>query len=209
MKRAFRFAVVLMALGFASTPARAQAAGPRATAALARALASTGRAEATLRYEVELPGGGVRVVHAALALEPPARARIDVPGSGERLVSRADGGEWLQPATRQLLRFRAQQAAALRWWRVLIDPGAPGHDVRERASGQGRWVLTLLSPHGAPTDSAEVWLDAHGLPARLVVPAGDPQGARYRLNGWRFTHPRGEAAFRLALPAGYEAVDMP
>ncbi len=177
------------------------------SAALVRSLGANGRAEATLRYGVPASGGGTRSVRATLALEPPSRARIDVPATGETIVARADGGEWLQPALRQLLRFEARQAApALRWWRVLL---AADRSARERSLGGGRYVLVLLSERGAPEDSAEVWLDPRGLPARLIVPAGDPEGAVYRLGGWRFTRARGEAAFRLRAPAGYESIDMP
>ena len=200
------FTTIGFACALALAATAAHAAEPQASAALARALAGNGRAEATLRYAVETPAGGERIVHAALALEPPDRARIDVPGSGEKLVARADGGEWLQPATRQLVRFGAKQAApALRWWRVLL---ADDRAARERAVGEGHWILTLLSAGGAPEDSAEVWLDAHGLPVRLVVPAGDPEAEVYRLGGWRFMRAHGEAAFKLPVPKGFEAVDM-
>jgi hypothetical protein len=193
---------LLLAAGAHGSPAL------KSSAALAKALGPAGRAEATLRYGLPAAGGVSRVVHATLTLEPPARARIDVPATGEKIVARADGGEWLQPSTRQLVRFRAQQAApALRWWRVLLaaDPSA-----RERPLGDNRYVVSLPEgPGGVPADSAEVWLDARGLPARLIVPAGDPDGAVYRLGGWRFMRARGEAAFRLIAPKGYEAVDLP
>jgi hypothetical protein len=168
--------------------AGANAAGLQASAALARGLA-----------------GGARAVHATLALEPPDRASMDVSASGEKIVARADGGEWLQPSTHQLLRFPPRQsAAALRWWRVLL--ATPG-TARERKLAEGRYVVTLLGERGAAVDSAEVWLDPHGLPARLVVPAGDPDAAVYRLGSWRFMRARGEAAFRLSAPRGFEVVD--
>lgn len=194
-------AAVLFALPARSAPAL------KSSAALNRALGPAGRAEATLRYALPSPGGTARVVHATLTLEPPARARIDVSATGEKLVARADGGEWLQPATRQLVRFGARHAApALRWWRVLLagDPAA-----RERALGGNRYVVTLPAAAGEAAATAEVWLDARGLPARLIVPAGDPEGAVYRLGGWRFMRARGEAAFHLLTPPGYEAVDLP
>lgn len=182
-------------------------AAPRSSAALTRLLGPGGRAEATLRYAVPSATGAPRVVHATLALEPPAFARLDVPSTGEKLVARADGGEWLQPSLRQLVRFPARQAApALRWWRVLL---ASDRSVRERAVGDARYVVTLLSEHGAPEDSAEVWLDTKGLPTRLVVPAGDPDAAVYRLHNWRFLRARGAAGFRLTAPAGFESVELP
>lgn len=199
--------MVLAALALACAVPAALASGLQASAALSRALAGGGRGEATLRYLTTGPGGTPRAVHATLALEPPDRARMDVTASGEKLVARADGGEWLQPATRQLLRFPARRsAAALRWWRVLL---ATNGNARERKVADGRFVVTLLGERGAAVDSAEVWLDAHGLPSRLVVPAGDPEAAVYRLGGWRFTRARGEPAFRLAAPRGFEVVDTP
>ncbi len=179
----------------------------KSSAALVRALGPGGRAEATLRYGLPTATGATRVVHATLALEPPAFARLDVPSTGEKIVARADGGEWLQPSTRQLVRFPAKQAApALRWWRVLL---AAERSTRERAVGEGRYVVTLLSERGAEEDSAEVWLDGRGLPSRLVVPAGDPDAAVYRLTNWRFLRARGAGGFRLAAPAGYESIELP
>ena len=202
-----RRAGVLAVLALACVTSGAQAAGLQASAALTRALAGGGRAEATLRYLTTGVSGTPRAVHATLALEPPDRARLDVTASGEKLVARADGGEWLQPATRQLLRFPARRsAAALRWWRVLL---ATNGTARERKIAEGRFVVTLLGEHGMAADSAEVWLDPHGLPARLVVPAGDPDAAVYRLGSWRFTRARGESAFRLPAPRGFEVVDTP
>jgi hypothetical protein len=172
-----------------------------------RALAKSGRAEATLRFELPGAAGAGRVVQATLALEPPVRARLDIASTGEKIVTRADGGEWLQPAAKQLLRFRADQAApALHWWQVLI---ATERSARERPLGASHFVLTLLDDRGAAEDSAEVWLDARGLPARLLVPAGDPEGATYRLANWRFSSPRGENAFRLQPPSGYESIELP
>jgi hypothetical protein len=198
----------LLGLALALAPAPAARATDLASArALARALTSSGRAEAVLRYLVASPSGDSRTVRATLALELPAMARIDVAGTGEALVARPDGGEWLQPSTRQLLRFRPRHgAAALRWWNVLLGGERA---ARERPLGGNRWVLVLRSEPGAAEDSAEVWLDPRGLPARLVVPAGNPEAAVYRLGGWRFMRRRGDPAFRLATPRGYEAVDLP
>lgn len=200
-----RVAALALAIVMGAATA-SQAAGLQSSAALARALAGTGRAEATLRYLTPALSGAPRAVHATLALEPPDRARMDVSATGEKLVARADGGEWLQPATHQLLRFPARQsAAALRWWRVLLGSGT----ARERRVAADRYVVTLLGEHGAAVDSAEVWLDPHGLPARLVVPAGDPDAAVYRLGSWRFMRARGAAGFRLVAPRGYEVVETP
>jgi hypothetical protein len=187
-------------------PGRTDAVPLESAARLSRELHAAGRAEVTLRYELpSATGGAPRVVHGALALEPPDRVRLDVTATGEHLVARADGGEWLQPATRQVLHFRARHVvAALRWWRVLL--GEDGN-VREHRAGPARWVL-VLQGEGGSADSATVWLDGRGLPARLELTGGDGPVA-YRLSGWHFARARGAAAFRLATPPGYETVEMP
>lgn len=174
---------------------------------LERELGTNGRAEAHLRYVTAGPGGSARTVNALLALELPERARLDVTSTGEKIVSRPDGGEWLQPGLKQMLKFRPQQAAAaLRWWKVLL--GEDGH-ARERRTGEHTFVVTLLGPGGAPEDSAEVTLNSRGLPLRLSAPAGSRDAQVYRLEGWRFMHARGAAAFKLTAPAGYEVVPLP
>jgi hypothetical protein len=88
--------------------------------------------------------------------------------------------------------------AAMQWWRLLAGGGA----ARERRLGRGGY--RLIVGEGAEADSAEVWLDARGLPARLVL--GD---ASYVLRNWRFTRARGVSAFRIAVPAGIEVVELP
>lgn len=183
----------------------ANAAPLEASWALVRSLAERGRAEATLHYSVAAaPGAAPRNVHATLALEPPNRARLDVPATGEKITLRGDGGEWLQPSMKQLVMLRPRHAvAALQWWRVLLGDGA---GVRERRLARGGYRLVTTS---GPGDSADVWLDARGLPARLELPDGTGGHAVYRLAGWRFSRARGNAAFHLKTPAGYVPVDMP
>ncbi len=194
------FAVALCVAG--ASPAHAL----ESSAALVRELAA-GRAEAHLRYSMPGTSGAPRTVHALLALELPERARIDVTSTGEKLVARPDGGEWLQPALKQMLKFRPQQAAAaLRWWKVLLGDDTA---ARERRTGANTFVVTLLGPGGAPTDSAEVTLGAKGLPLRLSTPAGARDAQVYRLEGWRFMRARGPAAFQLKPPAGIEVVTLP
>jgi hypothetical protein len=198
---AITFAFVLVA----GVPGAASAAGLQASAKLAKELRAAGRAEVTLRYALPgVSGDAPHEVRGTLALEPPDRVRLDVAGTGERLVARSDGGEWLQPSTKQLLRFGSEQVSpAFRWWRVLLgDAGL----VRERRVAQGRYVLVMKSDAGA-ADSATVWLDSRGLPSRLDVGAGD--GGTYRLSGWKFLAPRGAAGFRLSAPQGYETIDLP
>ena len=183
----------------------ANAAPLEASRGLVRSLAARGRAEATLRYAVaSSPGAAPRSVHATLALEPPDRARLDVPGTGEKITLRGDGGEWLQPSMKQVVKLRPRHAvAALQWWRVLLGDGA---GVRERRLAQGGYRLVTTAGHA---DSADVWLDTRGLPARLELPDGTGGRAVYRLSGWRFARARGEPAFHLATPAGFVPVDMP
>ncbi len=176
-----------------------------ASRALVRSLGQNGRAEATLRYAVPAsPGDTPRSVHATLALEPPDRARLDVPATGEKITLRQDGGEWLQPSLKQLVKLRPRHAvAALQWWRVLLGDGA---GVRERRLPSGGYRLVTTSGHA---DSADVWLDAKRLPARLELPDGSGGHAVYRLASWRFSRARGAAAFQLPTPPGYVAIDLP
>jgi hypothetical protein len=199
--------VAALALALAAAlPGDARPAGLQASARLARELGASRRAEVTLRYELpSLPGNPSRPVTGTLALEAPDRVRLDVAGTGERLVARGDGGEWLQPSTKQLLRFGSSQAApALRWWRVLLGETS---GVRERRLAPRRFVLVQRDAAGL-ADSATVWLDARGLPVRLELPGGDGTLA-YRLSGWRFGKAKGSAAFRLDAPAGYETIELP
>lgn len=197
---------ILIALGCMAASGAAHAGGLTTARALTEALRSHGRAQAALRYAMTDAAGAPRTVRATLALEAPAFARLDVNTTGEKLVVRAEGGEWLQPVARQVLHFRAVQAAApLRWWRVLLGGD---RDARERRSGDA-WTLTLLDAKGAAADSARVWLDARGLPSRLEVGDGGGNTVTYRLSAWRFLPARGAAAFQLAVPAGYESVELP
>jgi hypothetical protein len=53
-----------------------------------------------------------------------------------------------------------------------------------------------------------VWLDARGVPARIELGEGDERRT-VRLAAWRFTAPRGPAAFVLKAPPGVEVVDLP
>lgn len=200
-----RLGVVLaLALGVVQ-PGTSSSAALQSSAKLSQQLRAAGRAEVTLRYALpEAVGDAAREVRGTLALEPPDRVRLDVTGTGERLVARGDGGEWLQPSTKQLLRFGPRHVSpAFRWWRVLLGDAAL---VRERRVSAGRYVLVMKNEAGA-ADSATVWLDSGGLPSRLDVGAGE--GGSYRLSGWKFPAARGAAGFRLAPPAGYETVDLP
>jgi outer membrane lipoprotein-sorting protein len=180
---------------------------PAAAREFSQRLAKAGRAEASLtrRFEDPLRGGQV-VMHGRLVLEPPDRARIEFDETGERVTLRADGGEWLQPQLEQMVRFGQSGAmGALRWWTLF--GGVTGAGVRERRIGPREWVITMPAS-GVAGDSARVELDAAGLPRRIriVEEAGAP--VEYRLEGWRFTRPRGRAAFVIQAPPGYEVFDL-
>lgn len=202
MKRALRIAALVLCAWLLPVAASAL----ESSAKLARHLQAGGRAEVTLRYALPAaPGAVARVVFASLALEPPDRVRLDVPGTGERIVANEGGGAWLQPATKQLLRFGPRQVTpALRWWRVLLGDAA---SVRERRVAPGRYVLVLAQETGI-ADSAQVWLDSRGLPSRLEVGDGE-ETVTYRLSGWHFARARGASGFRLTAPKGFETIDVP
>jgi hypothetical protein len=152
------------------------------------------------------PNADSEELRGTLALEPPDCARLDVRG-GESITMRAEGGEWLQPALKQMLRLGPESAGnALVWWRVMLDPKGSG--IVERPLGPGRFLLVRMAASESGEDSAWVTLGAHGLPSRLEISAGEDGRVAYRLGAWRFTARRGRAAFRLSAPSGFEVVDL-
>ena len=201
---------VTLMLSVGIVVACAQAAPLEATHALAAGLARTGRAEATLSWNVAgPPGSAPRALRGILAVEAPDLARLDVMGTGERITLRADGGEWLQPELKQFVLLTPRHAvAAMRWWRLMAgSTGAAG--ASERRLGLGHYRLLVPATPETPADSADVWLDVHGLPVRLALADGLGGQSGYRLTGWRFTRAKGGAAFRLTAPPGVETVEMP
>lgn len=183
---------------------RASAAG----AGLVERLNATGRAEARIERRAPDPFGGVEQ-HAIgrLSLESPDRARLDFERTRESVTLRANGGEWLQPELRQMIRFGPVSArVGLRWWNVML--GRSGVSYEERALGGGRYLLLLSSVPGAAADSAWVTVGGDRLPQLLEVAEADGAHVSYRLDRWRFTAPRGAAAFVLRAPVGFETVDM-
>jgi hypothetical protein len=200
----------LVPVEVAAGPAAPRAAPLESARVLFARLAAAGRAEAQLRWSVTGPDGAPVPQGGSLALEPPSLARLAVPATGERVTLRADGGEWLQPSLRQLVRLTPRHTgAAMRWWRLLAGGGSgAGVTARERKLAPGRYRLVLAADGAPEADSAEVWLDARGLPSRLVLGApGDDQ--EYRLSGWRFVRARGAGDFRLSAPPGFEDVTLP
>lgn len=201
--------VLVAALATAAPPARAQApaAPPRleSTRALAAHLARGERARAAVTLESRDPlEGGLERHAGTLTLESPHYARLDFTGTGEALALRDDGGDWLQPELRQLLRGGAASAgAALEWSGVLREDA--GSRYRERRVAARTFDLTPIEGG----DTTRVVLAADGLPARIEF--ADPDGARrvVRLSRWRFDKARGRAGYVLEAPAGYEIVDLP
>jgi len=199
-------AAVLLAGALAAYGAAART--PASARALAAGLKGRHRAEADLAYSLEDPlGGKPRSIRGKLALEPPDRIRLDFSSTGESVALRGDGGEWLQPATHQLIRIPKDRAvAALDWGRVLL-PSA-GTTFREDSLAPRRYRFSPLEPDAAAS-AVLVELDARGLPARLTIENAGADSTLYHFSNWRFTSARGASAYRLAAPKGYDVVDLP
>ena len=198
---------MIVCLTLASAPTSAAAPALEATQGLLAGLARSGRAEAMLSWSVPAPPGALsETMQGALALEPPDLARLDVRATGERITLRGEGGEWSQPAMKQFIRLTPRHSvAAMRWWRLLVS----GTGASERRLAARRYRLTIAGTPQAAADSADVWLDARGLPSRLELADGMGGKQIYRLAAWRFSKPKGAAAFRLTPPPGVEVVEMP
>ena len=107
---------------------------------------------------------------------------------------------------KQFIRLTPRHSvAAMRWWRLL----GSGTGASERRLAARRYRLTIAGTPQAAADSADVWLDARGLPSRLELADGMGGKQIYRLAAWRFSKPKGAAAFRLTPPPGVEVVEMP
>ncbi len=186
--------------------ARQEAAPPASTRVLLDKLRAAGRAEVTVRLQRHDPVTGRTVVLGGrLALELPRLARLDLE-DGERLTLREDGGDWLQPATRQLVRAGARTTSGLlAWCGALLEPGERG--IVERKLGPREYSLT-------PADAAEALpqrleLGSDRLPRRVVVALSADETIEYRLSRWRFVRGRGRSDFVLEAPPGIEVVEMP
>jgi hypothetical protein len=172
-------------------------------------LRSAGRAEASFQRAVFDPlSGKIETVRGELVLEPPDRVSLRFPSTGERVTLRSDGGEWLQPRLKQMLRLGPERAtAARRWWEMLL-PDREGVVVA-RPLGAARYLLVARAIEAAPAESAWVSLDARGLPASLEIDEGATTRTVYRFSPWRFPKPRGRGAFVIEAPAGFEVVSLP
>lgn len=180
-----------------------------ATRTLVARLAAVGRGEAALTLTRHDPmGGPALIVRGRLALEPPDRVRLDFPTTGERIAVRREGGEWIQPAARQMVRLKPEQtdlAAGL--WEVFLSGG--NEHFTERRVGGGRFVLEARAPEEGLPGSIHVALDARGLPAALEMTDASGDSVRYAFRAWRFTRASGAEAFVLQPPPGYAVVDLP
>jgi len=170
-------------------------------------LRAAGRGEVRIeRVSFDPFTGDPRAVTGTLSLERPNLASLEFPATGERLTVRSDGGEWLQPQLKQMVRFGAPDAAgAARWWTLLLDPTAPGFTAR--ALPDRRYVL--IDTHASSvSDSAWITLAADGLPVRLEVAEGPGERTLYRFRGWRFLPARGRTAFEQKPPRDYQVVQL-
>ncbi|MEO5618945.1 MAG: hypothetical protein ABIS67_14345 [Candidatus Eisenbacteria bacterium] len=203
-------ALAWIGVAFALAPGASPAAtAPLASArALSSAMAGGRGGEAQVAYELADPlGGPARTVRGRVRVESPDRVRLDFSPAGERIAMRGDGGEWLQPASRQLLRIPAARAqSALQWWRVLLP--ASRESFHEDPLGRRRFSLVPLDSAAGPI-RIMVRLDARGYPAEVIVTGMMEEPITYRLSGWKFGPGRGAAAYRLSAPPGYETVDLP
>jgi hypothetical protein len=172
-------------------------------------LAHSGRGEASVTVTREDPlGGPERVDRGRLALEVPDRVRLEFPSTGERLAVRGGGGEWVQPAARQMVRIRPDQAGLAAWlWEVFLTGGREA--FAEESQGTRRFALAPRDPESGLPERIEVAVDAKGLPEQVAFTGPDGVAVRYRFKGWRFLAARGTAAFTLAAPAGYTVVELP
>lgn len=202
MRQFFAVAAVLFALA----PTTRAAGPPLCTRALLERLARAGRAEARVTIttrEVEL---GTRSRRGVLAIELPDRLRLDYAAGGERLTARGDGGEWLQPAGRQMLIMGPEQAArAAGLWRALRGTDGAGFAERKLAARTFELITTRA---GVEAETVRVVLGEDGLPSVLEMAAGDLTWT-VRLRGWRFEPARGRSAFVLRAPPDFEVLDMP
>jgi hypothetical protein len=207
----------LMALPLVLAPRDAAAAAsgksaksqvPGVARALAAQLEKSGRAEALFeRSTVDPLSGKPRTVKGRIALEPPDRVALELPASGERITVREDGGEWLQPRLSQMIVLGGDRAsAAMRWWSALLPSAGDAFVARDL--GGGRWLLVAPARRGWAADTARVTLDGRGLPARLEITESESAPTVYRISNWRFSRPRGRAAFVLQAPAEYEVVNL-
>ena len=211
---------IVLALGIAHPAAGAREAvgtgegssahrGLAATRMLVARLAAAGRGEAAVTLTQPDPmGGPARVERGRLALEPPACVRLDFPRTGERFATRADGGEWVQPAARQMVKLNREQTAVVSGLWAMFLGGGGGRFV-ERPDGARRFMLQAREAKDGLPDRITVLLDARGLPASLEMDDGQGGMVRYAFKRWRFSRASGVGAFTLRPPSGFTVIDLP
>jgi len=198
---------VLIAFGSAGSTALASG-ELSSTRSLVRKLKAAGRGQAAFTMTQTDPMGGADVVQRGrIALEPPDRVRLDFTATGERITLRGDGGEWIQPSARQMVRLGREQAGMANWlWEVLLQGGTTA--FTERAKGPGRFLLTPRDRDAGLPEGITVLVDARGFPAEIEYTEGGG-ATRYRFRDWRFTRAQGPRGFTLTVPRGYETVAVP
>jgi hypothetical protein len=189
------------------------------TRALVGKLAKSGRGEVPVTVSRADPlGGPDHVDEGRLSLEPPDRVRLDFATTGERIALRGDGGEWVQPQTRQMVKIRRDQAGLATWlWEVFLAGGADAfveqaagpEAAGKPAPGGKRFMLEPRDRNAGLPGKITIQTDSNGLPSEVRFT--DPDGAetRYRFRGWSFRAAKGAKAFTLSAPHGYATVDLP
>lgn len=180
-----------------------------ATRTLAAKLAHSGRGEAAVTVARSDPMGGPdREDKGQLVLEPPDRVRLDFGQTGERIALRGDGGEWVQPASKQMVKIRREQAGLAAWlWEVFLQGG--GDAFGEHASGERRYTLEPRDRDSGLPGKITITLDPRGLPSEVRFVESEGVEIRYRFRSWSFRAAKGAKAFTLTAPRGYAVVDLP
>lgn len=209
-----RFALVALVLSLSAGIASAGSAPAsqptlHSTRALVARLGKSGRGEVPVTVSRGDPlGGPDHVDEGRLSLEPPDRVRLDFAATGERIALRGDGGEWVQPGPRQMVKIRREQAGLATWlWEVFLAGGAD--TFVERASGERGYTLEPRDREAGLPGRITIQIDSRGLPSEVRFTDADGTEARYRFRGWSFRAPKGAKAFTLSAPHGYATVDLP
>jgi hypothetical protein len=91
-------------------------------------------------------------------------------------------------------------------WKTFLAGG--GQAFHERALGAGRYRLVARDSSSGLPDSVQVQQGADGLPQRIELWVGEERWS-LRLSRWTFARARGDSAFKLRAPAGYQVFDWP
>jgi len=225
--RSRSFAILALALSIGGASVANAGAGPApashpalvSTRALVAKLAKSGRGEVPVTVSRGDPlGGPDHVDEGRLSLEPPNRVRLDFAATGERIALRGDGGEWVQPQARQMVKIRREQAGLAAWlWEVFLAGGADAfveqaavsQAAGSQAAGERRYTLEPRDREAGLPGRISIQIDASGLPLEVRFTDTDGTEAKYRFHAWSFRSARGAKAFTLSAPHGYATVDLP